>query len=148
MPSKVLDGQIPFQILHKEQPSFDKLRSFGCLCYVSPLPQGRDKFMPRVNPCILIGYPPVQKAYKVLYLVTKSISISRDVKFFENNFSLHSSDRSISFPDPNSFILIPIFDLVVQNPDFTPDPNFVPVLIIMFLQLLLPYLIHLFKNSY
>lgn len=81
--------------------------------------------MPRANPCIFIGYHHGQKAYTISDLVTKTISISRDVKFFENIFPLNSSDKSLpSIVD--SFIPIPIYDSDIQNPHFTPETNFVP----------------------
>lgn len=90
MPSKILNEKSSFHVLHNEQSSLERLKSFGCLCYVSSLTRGRDKFMPRANPCIFVGYPSGQKAYKVLDLITKSISVSRDIKFFETIFPLHS----------------------------------------------------------
>lgn len=90
MPTKVLKQKSPFELLYNTKPALQQLKAFGCLCFVSSNPVGRDKFMPRAHPCIFIGYPYGQKAYKVLNLVSKSIFVSRDIKFHEHIFPLHS----------------------------------------------------------
>jgi len=43
MPSKFLGGKTPFELLYGKAPCYDYLRTFGCLCFVSTLKQGRDK---------------------------------------------------------------------------------------------------------
>lgn len=96
IPSKVLQNKSPFEALYHKPPNLQRLKAFGCFCYVSTSLQGREKFMPRSHPCIFLGYPYGQKAYKVMDLLTKHITISRNVKFFETTFSLHFS--SISSP--------------------------------------------------
>ena len=102
MPTRVLQYQSPFETLHNHKPGVDYLKAFGCLCFVSTLPVGRDKFMSRADPCIFVGYPFGQKAFKVLNLITNKIQISRDVKFIENIFPLHSF-----FTKSNRYSIIP-----------------------------------------
>jgi len=49
--------------------------------------QDRDKFQPRVKPCVFMGYPFGQKGYKVMDLENNKFYVSRDVVFHEKVFS-------------------------------------------------------------
>ena len=64
-----------------------------------------------------LGYPHGQKAYRVLDLVTKSISVSRYVKFYKTIFPLHSSNPKSTFPTIDSYIPTSFDD----NSNSTPD---------------------------
>ena len=94
IPSTVLKDISPFEALYKQKPDFNLLRSLGCLCFISSSFVSRHKFMERAHPCIFLGYPFGQKAYKVLNLTNNKILVSRDVKFFEHIFPLHSLKKS------------------------------------------------------
>ena len=89
MPLQTLNNISPYEKLFHTKPNLSHLRSFGCLCYVSTTTIHRHKFAPRANPCIFIGYPNLQKAYKVYDLVLKKTIVSRDVIFFEKQFPFH-----------------------------------------------------------
>ena len=97
-PSKVLDNKSPYTVLYNKPPSFDHIKSFGCLCYASTLQHNRDKFQPRSIPCIFIGYPYGKKAYKLFNIEDQKVIISRDVVFHENIFP-YSLQNSHSIPD-------------------------------------------------
>ncbi|GJR21169.1 NSP-interacting kinase 1-like protein [Tanacetum coccineum] len=86
MPMKILDWKSPFEVLHGIIPSFEHLRTIGCLCYAAVTKPYKDKFKPRGNRCVMIGYPPGQKGYKLYDLHTKEIFYSRDVIFKEDVF--------------------------------------------------------------
>ena len=56
------------------------MKAFGCLYFVNTLKQGRHKFEARAKPCVFLGYPFGQKAYKIFDLTTKKTIMSRDIK--------------------------------------------------------------------
>ncbi|XP_019227222.1 PREDICTED: uncharacterized protein LOC109208553 [Nicotiana attenuata] len=89
-------------LFQSKNPSYDSLKCFGCLCYVSTLSAGRGKLDPRAKPCVFMGYPLGQKGYKVLDLETKRMTVSRDVQFYENQYPF-AYIKLI----PNSIFLIP-----------------------------------------
>ncbi|XP_019258055.1 PREDICTED: uncharacterized protein LOC109236337 [Nicotiana attenuata] len=85
LPTSVLAGKTPYELLYKKQTNIEHLRVFGCLCYTSSLPMG-DKFAPRARRTVLIGYFDTQKGYRVCDLESKSFLISRGVVFKEHIF--------------------------------------------------------------
>lgn len=61
-------------------------RVFGCMCYVRNASKHKDKFDPRAEQRIFVGYPIGQKGWRVYNLRTNEFSVSRDVIFYENVF--------------------------------------------------------------
>jgi hypothetical protein len=78
---------INYLVMHA--PSLSHLRTFGCLYYISIIKQGRKKFHSRADPCIFLGYPFAQKAYRVYDLSTHKIPVSRDNIFHESHFPFY-----------------------------------------------------------
>ncbi|MCH80704.1 retrovirus-related Pol polyprotein from transposon TNT 1-94, partial [Trifolium medium] len=101
VPSLGLDNTSPYELLHGKIPDYASLRVFGCICFASTVPALRSKFTPRAIPCVMLGYPPGVKGYKLLVIETQKILITRDVTFQESNFPFHS--LSITDPLPNIF---------------------------------------------
>ena len=94
----------PYERLFGHKPSYTHMRAFGCLCFVSTHKQGRTKFDTRAHPCVFLGYPFGQKAYKVYDITTKRIIVSRDVKFFEKHFPFHFNPHGMN-SNPAPFFL-------------------------------------------
>lgn len=102
MPLKSIQFSTPYERLFHSPPGLSHLRVFGCLCYITTPKVQRSNFDPRTDSCVLIGYLPHQKAYKVLNFVTNKVVVSRDVTFYEKYFPFHfsstpSTDYSTKF---------------------------------------------------
>ncbi|CAH9110065.1 unnamed protein product [Cuscuta epithymum] len=85
LPSQVILNKSPYEMLFGKEPNYEHLRVFGCLIYAHNN-KHKDKFSERGSPCIFLGYPYGQKAYRVFDLQKHDIYSSRDVTFFENEF--------------------------------------------------------------
>ena len=53
-PLTVLNKRTPFEILYSNAPSYDMLKSFGCLAYALTLKRDRSKLDPRAHPCVFL----------------------------------------------------------------------------------------------
>ncbi|CAN1293246.1 Retrovirus-related Pol polyprotein from transposon TNT 1-94 [Linum perenne] len=126
LPTHVLDGNTPYTILMKTEVSYQHLRVFGCLAYVSFLVQKRTKFDHRANPCVFLGFPANTKGYVLYNLVSNQIVISRNVVLHElifpftcpQNFVIASGDFSdvIKFFDESQNSNIQQHAVFEENP--------------------------------
>lgn len=94
MPTRVLDGQTPFEVLFGKRPEIHHLRVFVRLCYVTTLGPC-DKMSPRVRRCIFMGYPTLHKGYHVFKSSTSKFFTSREVIFQEEIFPFQDEVSSI-----------------------------------------------------
>ncbi|XP_070005780.1 uncharacterized protein [Nicotiana sylvestris] len=69
LPSIILQGKSPYELLHHQKPSLEHLRVFGCLCYATTMLHD-NKFSVRAKPAVHLGYSDTQKGYKLLDLAT------------------------------------------------------------------------------
>ncbi|GJS73439.1 ribonuclease H-like domain-containing protein [Tanacetum coccineum] len=122
MPSSVLKGKSPYQLVFNKNPSLKHLRVFGCLCFATIL-NNHDKFSCRAEKCVFIGYSSFKKGYKLFSLERKQFVFSKDVKFFENVFPFkirHSSVDKVS----QDLDHVNFFDEIVhEGPDTSYDDN-------------------------
>lgn len=70
-----LQSKTPFEVHHKK-PSYSHLKPFGCLALAYNPEMNHEKLNPRGVPCIFIGYPALQKGYKLLDLLNKQTFVS------------------------------------------------------------------------
>lgn len=103
LPSSVVQGKSPFELLYGRQASLTHLRVIGCLCYTIVIPKG-DKFAERAKACVLMGYSTTQKGYLLLNLSTKHFFVSRDVVFKESVFPFAQPQTS-EFPSDADFLM-------------------------------------------
>ncbi|XP_075080658.1 uncharacterized protein LOC142166132 [Nicotiana tabacum] len=67
LPTEVLQGKSPYELLHGRPPSLNHLQVFGCLCYATTIVTN-DKFGARARAAVLLRYSTTQKDYKLLDL--------------------------------------------------------------------------------
>lgn len=106
LPTPMLKGKSPYEVLHKHKASLDHLRVVGCLFNATKIVKV-DKFSPRAAGCAYLGYSATQKGYNLFDLHDKKILVSRDVKFHENVFLL-KIDSSKCLPDLTSIHATPV----------------------------------------
>ncbi|KAL9997723.1 putative RNA-directed DNA polymerase [Helianthus debilis subsp. tardiflorus] len=108
LPTPILDFKTPYILLFQKEPTYTKLKPFGCLCYPWLRPYAKSKLHPRSEQCIFLGYSPSKSAYKCYSLTTRRLYHYRHVEFIETQFPFHTQQPS-SFPIPtvDSFLGIP-----------------------------------------
>uniref|UniRef100_A0A803N009 Retroviral polymerase SH3-like domain-containing protein n=1 Tax=Chenopodium quinoa TaxID=63459 RepID=A0A803N009_CHEQI len=110
----------PYELLNGKKPDLSHLKVFGSLCYVSTLKMGRTKFDSRATPCVLVGYPPDQKAYRIFDLESKKMIISRDITFYEKHLPYHYETHNQNTKYP---IFLPIHTSFDTDTEYTiPEP--------------------------
>lgn len=86
LPTPVLSHLSPYQKLFQITPNYQKLRTFGCLCFPWLRPYAPNKLENRSLPCVFIGYSLTQSAYLCLEPLSGRIYTSRHVRFNETQF--------------------------------------------------------------
>ncbi|KAK1429347.1 hypothetical protein QVD17_11555 [Tagetes erecta] len=118
LPSSILAGKSPYELLFKTKPLLFYLRSFGCLCFCTNL-NPESKFDSRSIKCVFIGYSIEKKGYKMWDLEKKTSFFSRDVKFYEDVFPFKIQNKNEVFKDFDFFDTV--FNTQVQNKTPAPD---------------------------
>ena len=85
-PTPLLHNKTPFEILFNQPPSYDAIRTFGCLAFAHNHKTKGDKFANKSRKCVFIGYPFDKKGWRLFDLDERVFLVSRDVKFFEEVF--------------------------------------------------------------
>ncbi|CAH9133273.1 unnamed protein product [Cuscuta epithymum] len=111
LPSPIISNKSPCEMLFGKIPSYEHLRVFGCLVYAHDNKR-KDKFGERGSPCIFLGYPYGQKAYRVFDLRKQDIYSSRDVTFFENEFPFKLIEQE---GHDFGFIVNQVYNKVIEN---------------------------------
>lgn len=123
LPSENLGWKTPYERLYGKQVNYTYFRTIGCLCYATNTTPHKQKFDPRAFPCVLLGYAPNQKAYKLYCLTTKTLIHSRDVVFMENIFPFHHTRPAdvTTFVLPNCAADTDYIPHQISEPDFPPE---------------------------
>jgi hypothetical protein len=83
-PTKSLDGVTPYEAWHGKKPRVDHLRIFSCIGHVKKVGPGIKKLSDRSQKMVFIGYEAGTKGYRLLDLASRTLHISWDVIFEED----------------------------------------------------------------
>ena len=86
-PTRVLEGVAPYEKWHGKAPKIGHLRTFGCTAYVMVHPHQRRKLDDKAWAGIFLGYDDDSPSYRVYNPETKSVHLSRNVRFDEDDFA-------------------------------------------------------------
>ncbi|KAF5799967.1 putative RNA-directed DNA polymerase [Helianthus annuus] len=121
LPSSVLLGKSPYELMFGFKPSYSHLRTFGCLCF-STILNDLDKLSFNAEKCVLIGYSNVKKGYKLWSLDNKKEFYSRDVKFYENVFPFKSfKQNGLSTDSLNHLNFFDSVEVLINSPTIPND---------------------------
>uniref|UniRef100_A0AAG5DV13 Retrovirus-related Pol polyprotein from transposon TNT 1-94 n=1 Tax=Anopheles atroparvus TaxID=41427 RepID=A0AAG5DV13_ANOAO len=108
LPSRVIKST-PYERWNGKKPDIKHIRPFGIDVYCYIPSQKRGKLDPKAYKLKLMGYSEQSKAYRLIDLTTKKITISRDVKFVNSFHAIqcpHGSEKQSS----SSEMFIPLSD--------------------------------------
>ncbi|CAM8949458.1 unnamed protein product [Rhodiola kirilowii] len=107
LPTPILKGKTPWEILFHAVPPINHMKVFGCLCYVTVPAHHRDKFDHRALQCVFLGYPMGQKGYKVYCLTNNQVIVSRNVIFREDVFPYQGTSSDNTLQNTVSLPIVP-----------------------------------------
>lgn len=84
IPNKKQNNISPYELWTKKKPVYEHLHKFGSLVYARIPDQLRKKLDPKARPFIFVGYTHTPKNYKIFCPRTNHISVSRDVRFIND----------------------------------------------------------------
>ena len=76
----------PYFCLYGVHPNYSVLHVFGTQCYPYKWDTKKNKFDPKTNPCVFLGYTDKHKGCRCFALKTLRMFVSRHVLFDENMF--------------------------------------------------------------
>ncbi|KAL4576526.1 hypothetical protein LXL04_012621 [Taraxacum kok-saghyz] len=104
LPNSSLEFKSPFEKLHNTPPTYQKLKSFGCLCFPWLRPYAPSKLHPRSTKCIFLGYSSSKSVYKCFDPLTSKLYHSRHVEFVEHEFPYIPDTYTATPPTTIDFI--------------------------------------------
>ncbi|CAN1245557.1 Retrovirus-related Pol polyprotein from transposon RE1 [Linum grandiflorum] len=79
-----LNDVSPLYALYSRQPAYDRLRIFGCVCFVLLPPQERTKLTTKTARCVFLGYSDNHKGYMCYDPALRRMRIAYHVLFLED----------------------------------------------------------------
>ncbi|XP_070007370.1 uncharacterized protein [Nicotiana sylvestris] len=90
IPTSVVNGSSPFELLYGQEPTLEHLRVLGCLCYAKQV-QEKNKLLSIAKPSILMGFSNTQKVYVLLDLAN----------YISTSYESHSLGQA---PSPSTYV--------------------------------------------
>ncbi|GAA0157871.1 hypothetical protein LIER_15039 [Lithospermum erythrorhizon] len=128
LPTPILSWKSPYEALFLQPPNLEHLKVFGCLYFVTCIEPHKSKFQERAHPAIFIGYPPNQKALRYYDLMSNTVFVSRDIKFYESVFPFKdctSFDLSSLVRNQHSRPCVPVDHYAKYDQDVVPIQDIV-----------------------
>lgn len=126
LPTPILSNITPFQKLFHLSPNYQKLCTFGCLCFPWLRPYAPDKLQNRSLPCIFIGYSLSQSAYLCLEPLSGCVYTFRHVRFNETEYPFPTltppkptENQETSPPSAPPVTVLPFMPPLIQTPSAT-----------------------------
>ena len=84
-PTRALNDKTPYEAWHGTKPNVSHLREFGCDVWVLDESKNRSKLDPKSKKMTLVGFMDGSKSIRYYDAKTRSIKVSRNVAFNEND---------------------------------------------------------------
>ncbi|CAB4316324.1 unnamed protein product [Prunus armeniaca] len=136
LPTPTLQNIFPYTALFGQNPNYQKLHIFGCVCYPWLCPYNSHKLLPGSRPCIFLGYSISRSAYQCLDLSTNRLFLSRHVQFDESTFPFATHEPTASRVSSSSLstwttflpslVSIPLRHATTPHPPSPPPINLPP----------------------
>ena len=122
VPTSALNhNSTPYKAYYNRKPSLHHLREIGCRAFVLIQNKNNPKIYERSYECVLIGYSPNSKAYRLYHRPTHKVVVSYHVHFIE---SKDSSPRTFQ---PGR-VLPSVLNMLDNDHDITQDSGFESIL--------------------
>lgn len=121
LPSKSLQGHIPYELLYHKRSDFSFLRSFGSLCFLCLRNYNKHKLQPRSMECTFLSYFPQHQGYLCLdkttcRLYTSCHVVFDEISFFLTHLPLHSLIKKLQcFQPVPALPVLPFGQMVLLN---------------------------------
>ncbi|KAC9748329.1 hypothetical protein E3N88_45306 [Mikania micrantha] len=121
LPTTILDGKSPFELLFHVKPNYSNFRTFGCRVFPYLRDYSTNKLSSRSIPCIFIGYCSKYKGYRCLDPCTSRVYVTRHARFDESHFSLDQT--TMATPINNLEVTIFLEAASDNLPTISPNDN-------------------------
>lgn len=97
LPSRVLNGKFPYEMLYHKKPTLGHIEVLDYLCYSTRLVKG-DKFAQKANATVLLVFSQTKKGYILLDLSSNLFFVSRNGGVQRDNLPFQTKVSSKDVP--------------------------------------------------